>query len=329
MITLNDYLYSGDTVLKIIKSYSNDLKESAIQGHNSIDLIHANYLIQISELLQHNEFLTSQSHRILEFYKYMTREYPYLAFTLKGRIKSLIRAEEKFNGYIVNYISDYYSHNKAYPSVAQIKEKLNGLRDLIAYRVVISLPKCNLRPGDNKDVREEEILYELANVLPEILEENGFTAEISTVDETEKSPLLKDSVSPYYKDYIHNTKEIGYKSLHITFYDNESRSNVELQLRTKDMDDYAEIGPANHLGYEKRQEADRARRNMIPQGECIFFDDAYERGIQLQSLDLSKVDVNMFSAINNSLINDGCGLYRGRVILPFEHLSKFQNGRID
>ncbi len=51
---------------------------------------------------------------------------------------------------------------------------------------------------------------------------------------------------------------------------------------------------------------------MIPQGENIYFDDAYERGIILQQLELAKLDVNMFSAMDNSLINDGCGLYRGR-----------------
>ena len=43
------------------------------------------------------------------------------------------------------------------------------------------------------------------------------------------------------------------------------------------MDDYAEIGPANHLGYEKRQEAVRTRREEIPVGECIYFDEAFER----------------------------------------------------
>ena len=64
------------------------------------------------------------------------------------------------------------------------------------------------------------------------------------------------------------------------------------------MDDYAEIGPANHLGYEKRQQKERAKRNKIPQGECIFFDEAFERGMLLQQLELSKVDVNMFGAIN-------------------------------
>ena len=66
------------------------------------------------------------------------------------------------------------------------------------------------------------------------------------------------------------------------------------------MDDYAEIGEANHFGYEK-----------------------------LQELELAKIDVNMFKAINNQLINDGCGLFRGRQILPFEHLSRFQNDLID
>ena len=77
--------------------------------------------------------------------------------------------------------------------------------------------------------------------------------------------------------------------------------------------------------YEKKQERERARRDVIPVGECIYFDEAYERGMKLQQLELPKLDVNMFAAIDNSLINDGCGLYRGRLILPYEHLSRFQN----
>ena len=103
----------------------------------------------------------------------------------------------------------------------------------------------------------------------------------------------------------------------------------ERQRRTKTMDDIAEIGPANHLGYEKKQESERVRRDAIPKGECIYFDEAYERGMKLLGLELSELDVNMFSAVNNSLINDGCGLYRGRLILPYEHLSRFQNDLID
>ena len=47
-----------------------------------------------------------------------------------------------------------------------------------------------------------------------------------------------------------------------------------------------------------------------------YFDEAYERGMKLLNLKLAELDVNMFSAVNNSLINDGCGLFRGRLILP-------------
>ena len=113
MVTLNDYLYSGDTMFKILKNYSRDLKAEAKQTNNEIDLIHANFLIQIRELLEHNDFLTTQSQKIREFYIHMAKEYPLLAFNFKGRIKSLIRSEAKFNGYIVEYIYDCYTEHKA------------------------------------------------------------------------------------------------------------------------------------------------------------------------------------------------------------------------
>lgn len=329
MITLNDYLYSGDTVLKILQRYTEDLRKDAKKNRNEINLIHCNFLIQIEELLEHNDFLTAQSQKIREFYKYMTQEYPFLAFTVKGRIKSLIRAEEKFNGYIVEYIYDYYSKHGTYPPIADLKNKLSCFRDLIAYRIVISLPKCHLKAGEDRENAELKYLYDIANKLPGFLEERGFTAEPANGVKESHSELMDEAAKPYYRDYISEKKDSDYQSLHITFYDNSSRSFLEVQIRTKDMDDVAEIGAANHLGYEKKQESERARRDAIPKGECRYFDDAYERGIRLLNLDLSKLDVNMFAAVNNSLINDGCGLYRGRLILPYEHLSRFQNDLID
>ncbi|MBP5431497.1 guanosine polyphosphate pyrophosphohydrolase [Ruminococcus sp.] len=329
MITLNDYLFSGNTVLKILHQYSNDLRNSAKESHNSIDLAHSNFLIQIIELLEHNDFLTSQSQRIKEFYKYMTREYPFLAFTFKGRIKSLIRAEEKFNGYILEYIYKYYKNNGKFPSEAEIKSKLICFRDLIAYRIVISMPSCHIKNGDERSEIEKKYLYEIADVVPEFLEERGFTAELSGFTEDRYSDKLKEAVRPYYRDYVSFPRSTGYQSIHITFYDNLARCYTELQLRTKDMDDFAEIGDANHFGYEKLQEARRTKRDEIPVSECIYFDEAYERLTKLQELELAEIDVNMFKAINNQLINDGCGLFRGRQILPFEHLSRFQNDLID
>ena len=121
MISLNDYLYNGDTVIKILHNYTADLRTEAKKNGNLIDSMHSNLLLQMTEILEHNDFLTAQSQKIREFYKYMVVEYPYLSFTFKGRIKSLIRAEEKFNGYIVEYIYDYYVKNGTYPSVSEIK----------------------------------------------------------------------------------------------------------------------------------------------------------------------------------------------------------------
>lgn len=329
MVTLNDYLYSGDTVFKIIQNYMTDLRKEAKRTHNEIDLVHSNCLLQVQEMLEHNDFLTSQSQKIREFYKYMAKEFPFLAFTFRGRIKSLIRTEEKFNGYIVEYIYNYYEEHGTYPAVADLKEKLSCFRDIIAYRIVIALPKCHLKPGQNLEEEEMKYLYQIANALPGFLEERGFTAEPAKGVRESKSDLQDGEVKPYYRDFISNPTMYGYQSLHITFYDNTSRSYMEVQLRTKKMDDIAEIGPANHLGYEKRQEHERARRDAVPKGECIYFDEAYERGMKLFNLDLKDLDVNMFAAMNNSLINDGCGLYRGRLILPYEHLSRFQNDLID
>ena len=214
-------------------------------------------------------------------------------------------------------------------SISELKQRLSCFRDLIAYRIVTSLPKCYLKADESQEEADLRYLYQIANELPGFLEERGFTAEPAYGVKKSTSPLLNDDVKPYYRDYICGNTSEDYQSLHITFYDNSSRSYMEVQLRTKHMDDIAEIGVANHLSYEKRQEGERARRDEIPVGECVYFDEAYERCRLLVTLNLADLDVNMFSAINNDLVNDGCGLYRGRLILPYEHLSRHQNELVD
>ncbi|MCQ2422848.1 MAG: guanosine polyphosphate pyrophosphohydrolase [Lachnospiraceae bacterium] len=325
MITLNDYLYSGDTVLKILHRYIADLSDCAEKEQSLIDRVHCDILCQIRDILEHNDFLTAQSHRIKELYMYMTKQYPQLAFTFRGRIKSLIRAEEKINGYIVEYISDYYLANGRFPSEEEVRNRLLCFRDIIAYRIVISLPKCHV--DEDKDVHELEIgyLYELANMIPNFLTERGFSPVQSGFSGANRSRKMEECVSPFFRDYIVNPRPQGYQSLHITLYDNISRCFTEVQLRTKEMDDNAEIGSANHFGYEKRQEEDRNRRAGVPVGVCRCYDEACERLRLLQEINLAALDVNMFKAFDNYRINDGCGLFRGRYILPFEHLSRFQS----
>ncbi len=47
MVILNDCLYSGDTILRILHNYIHDLREDAKKTHNEVDMIHCNFLIQI------------------------------------------------------------------------------------------------------------------------------------------------------------------------------------------------------------------------------------------------------------------------------------------
>lgn len=61
MITLNDYLYSGDTVLKILQKYIEDLRREARETHNEIDLVHSGFLIQRFYCLQNRDLYAKMS----------------------------------------------------------------------------------------------------------------------------------------------------------------------------------------------------------------------------------------------------------------------------
>ena len=145
----------------------------------------------------------------------MAKEYPFLAFTFRGRIKSLIRAEEKFNGYVVEYIYNYYTEHGLYPSLTELKNRLSCFRDFIAYRIVIAMPRCHLKCEGDREKEELKYLYEIANVLPGFLEERGFTAEPANGVKESTSSLLNEDVRPYYRDYICGTEPDEYQSLHI------------------------------------------------------------------------------------------------------------------
>lgn len=258
----------------------------------------------------------------------MVRKYPYLAFSFKGRIKSLIRAEEKFNRKLINFYAREYETKGTLPGDSEAAENATSVRDLIAYRIIISIPKCHLRQGEDEEMVNIGLLYRIAEELPEYLEMEDFVPQHNFFAKDHPSSRLSDSVKLYYKDYVEYASQRGYQSLHIAFLDKVSDSIFEIQLRTKKMDDYAEIGQADHFSYEEGQHLKENKR-IIPQGMKREYDEAYERLDSIRKLDLTKVDVNMFTAVSNVLINDNCGLFRGRLILPYEHLSRFQNDRMN
>lgn len=320
MITLNNYLYGYYTVPEIVRKYGNDLRQAALQFGNEVDRQHSSFLLEYLSFIDNNKFLLRQETTMYEYFKALEEKNPFLAFTLKGRVKSLLRTEEKYNAYIMEFVEKYYHSTNSFPSAKQINDYLERYNDLIAYRLVINIPKSNLPLGRDKEEVEIEYLYKICNDLPRFFQERGFDVIPIRIDQAETSPLLNEENKGYFKDYIANPKgEAKYRSLHICLFDLALRIKFEIQIRTKNMDDYAEIGLANHQVYEKYQNDERKRSVNIQKGKCIYYDEASERVMRLQALDYTEIQVDMFTCYNTK-INDSSGLLYPRIISPYESL---------
>ena len=213
--------------------------------------------------------------------------------------------------------------------MSELKNKLSCFRDFIAYRIVLCMPKCHLKPGEDQETASIRYLYEIANVLPGFLEERGFTVESAYGVKKSTSPLLNEDVKMYYRDYICGTSGEGYQSLHITVYDNSSRSLWKCSCVPRKWMTLRKL--VRQITWDMRRNSRMSEQDaMLFQKVSVFILMKPTNGAYVfLQLELADLDVNMFSAVDNSLINDGCGLFRGRLILPYEHLSRFQNDVID
>ena len=134
----------------------------------------------------------------------------------------------------------------------------------------------------------------------------------------------------YFKDYIVQPKENGYQSLHIALIDNHSHfANIEIQLRTFEMDCFAELDEkVNHSAYESAQN-DTRMNNHLPFGICSYYDEAVQRYSRLYNYDLTKAKIDHFKAVrlpNGTVIyNDHAGVKFGRIIDPREYLALREN----
>lgn len=103
--------------------------------------------------------------------------------------------------------------------------QLDELADLLAVRVVVAnVPQCYLVLG---------VVHSLWKHLPK-----------------------------EFDDYIANPKENGYQSLHTAVIGPDGRV-VEIQIRTREMHEFAEHGVAAHWRYKEGSKQDQAMENMI------------------------------------------------------------------
>ena len=297
---ITQYFENGYVAPDIVKFFERDLRENP---RNLIDIEHCNLLLRYSSYLSSNEFLDSVSDDMTDFRKQIASQYSDITLTICGRIKSIVRLEEKFNGYIIKFCSGYYKKNKRFPAEEEMSEYLQRFKDLIAYRIIISVPDQCLK-GRDKDKVEIDYLYKIANSLPTFFIRRGYSIEnaptVVGVRATHKKSKLTPENRKFFKDYIVQPKDNGYQSLHINLVDNHSYfPNIEIQLRTFDMDCFAELDEnANHTFYEDTQSKDRMNNQEgLPSEICSFYDDAVQRYNLLHNYDFVNARIDHFKAI--------------------------------
>jgi GTP diphosphokinase / guanosine-3',5'-bis(diphosphate) 3'-diphosphatase len=132
--------------------------------------------------------------------------------SIKERTTKLLNNEGLNNFHIIGRAKKYYS---IFKKVVEKKKFIKDIHDLIAMRIVVdSIEQC----------------YEVLSILHRHFE-----------------PL-----EGKLKDYIKKPKINGYQSLHSTVKDNETGDIFEFQIRTDEMNEYAEYGVAAHWAYKDK-----------------------------------------------------------------------------
>lgn len=257
-LSIIPYLYNGNA-RNILESYYTDLRK--VGGR--YNLLHANMLEHYVQISEDREFILSLQNLMYTFF--LTHVQTYYKVKICGRKKGIISLEDKCNLVLAR---------KSSPSV----------KDSVGFRIILI--------GKNT----EELIascYHLMDKCIDFFISKGFNptdAEktISTSDfDPKKHPkvivpkktLLKRENRIFVKDYIRNPKNKGYQSLHIIFVDSQGRE-FEVQIRTDEMDEYAEYGPAAHLGYKKIK----------------YKDDDISEESDFSKVDTSQIDIEKISA---------------------------------
>lgn len=237
-ISIVPFLYTSSSLEEVLKKYSAELRDS----NDLKNLLHANKLTEITNVLTDNKFLSMIRKHYDSLYAFTKSRYPNLKFHLAGRRKDVIGSEKKINLYL--------SQNR----------DLSDFKDELAFRFIIF---------DNNI----ELCYSLLKTVIDFNIEKGFIPCIATnVFQTEgfnktdfsdielpKESLLPLEYQKWVKDYVLNPKKTGYQSLHVVFQDPKTGRCFEIQIRTFAMHIHAESHSlAGHDAYKKQRYSDTA-----------------------------------------------------------------------
>lgn len=321
--SLDRYIIKGLDVSQILEEYIIDLRNYGKTTGNSVELMHASFLETYVGILSSKSFIFEVEEDIKGFLKrWATINTNGFSYVLCGRIKSLFRLEEKWNGYVQEAVASYEKRSakfKASHSIQSfIKQYMQRYRDMVAFRIIVS-SKARSKEAELED------LASIANRVPDYFSSQalatvdgqvgGYTLLPASklVDVTASSPALSSFIKKdyrvYYKDYISRPKCNGYQSLHIAMVYEKYNRPIELQMLSFPMLCHNE----DHAKYETEQSEKRLALNS----QNPLFSDAHERIIRQENIDLSTLNVRMFKADEKGkVIEDFAGLIKPYTLTP-------------
>lgn len=239
-------LYTKMPLEKVFSEYESVLRtQNTIREYEHANVIHAYARMydvwkeDMDSNYSENEFKILYN----DFCKYLFERYG-SKVRVKLRLKSFIKFEEKIRSYI--------KKNKSF----------NELRDLIGFRVIA-------------DVSIQE-LYQMIDSISLFFTSQHYCTLTKANVSTKHSELVNSSQRYAIKDYVYDPKSNGYQSIQFGLWSYEMNTFFEIQLRTEEMDEFAEKADDSRVTYshstEQNNDADHDNYKKKKYEDLIIVD---------------------------------------------------------
>lgn len=171
-------------------------------------------------------------------------------------------------------LSFRYLQPETYQRIAKMLEEKRGERESYINQVVTEINSLLESSGiDGTVYGRPKHIYSIWSKMThkqkqftELFDVRAIRVTVNTVTECYTALGLIHgrwhNIAKEFDDYIANTKENGYQSLHTAVYGPEGKP-VEIQIRTREMHEFAEYGVAAHWRYKERSEQDEVLEKTI------------------------------------------------------------------
>ena len=171
-------------------------------------------------------------------------------------------------------LSFRYLQPETYQRIAKMLEEKRGERESYINQVVEKINSLLVSAGiDAKVYGRPKHIYSIWSKMTnkdkqftELFDVRAIRVTVNTLTECYTALGLIHGhwhhIAKEFDDYIANTKENGYQSLHTAVYGPEGKP-VEIQIRTQEMHEFAEYGVAAHWRYKERSEQDEVLEKTI------------------------------------------------------------------